>query len=176
MAHRPFSYQTRSSPNRSNVNLRTREAGHIFPPTKPTFPRYPTNSGKYYHRSTAKRTASPATELARHICTRMSAYGYKQTFRRCVIYVRSTPESGHSESGRGMSVNDPKRTLQLSALSLLLLASKPWRFLLIKPNEQFFDFVAHGKPLLHNGVIASVRCHGMRNGPDQRAACQQVVA
>ena len=40
----------------------------------------------------------------------MSAYGYKRTLGHPVIYVRSTPESGHSEGSRGMSAFDPKET------------------------------------------------------------------
>ena len=35
----------------------------------------------------------------------MYAYGYKRTFTHTVIYVRFTPESGHSEPGFGMSEN-----------------------------------------------------------------------
>ena len=40
----------------------------------------------------------------------MSAYGYKRTFGWAVIYVRFTPESGHSHGSRKRSAYDPKRT------------------------------------------------------------------
>ena len=49
---------------------------------------------------------------------RMSAYGYERTFNRLVIYVCFAPESGHSEGSRGMSANDPKRTLRRAALDV----------------------------------------------------------
>ncbi len=40
----------------------------------------------------------------------MSAYGYERTFTHTVIYVRFTPESGHSHGSRKRSAYDPKRT------------------------------------------------------------------
>ncbi len=43
----------------------------------------------------------------------MSAYGYKQTFRRSCRNVRFTPNSGHKRLCRGMSAFDPKETSAL---------------------------------------------------------------
>jgi hypothetical protein len=41
----------------------------------------------------------------------MSASGCKRTFKPLVIYVRFTPESGHSEGSSKESAYDPKRTI-----------------------------------------------------------------
>ncbi len=49
----------------------------------------------------------------------MTAYGYKRTLLGTVIYFRFTPESGHSEGSRRMSVNDPKRKSMISGAGLV---------------------------------------------------------
>jgi len=49
----------------------------------------------------------------------MSAYGYKRTFTHTVIYVRFTPESGHSHGSRKRSAYDPKRTLRVLKLAFV---------------------------------------------------------
>ncbi len=51
---------------------------------------------------------------------RMSACGYKRTFTHTVIYVRFTPESGHSHGSRKRSAFDPERTLGTSSARNLI--------------------------------------------------------